>query len=635
MSGTAHRTTAGRRLALGLAAAVAATGLAGCTGRTAGPEVPATALATGLSALDVARVPLTGTDPAEAARRLTEATAGMGGRRPAVHVQDVHTHGDTASATLAVVWDLDGSDQDWAYTSTAQLTRVGDDWRVAWSPALLEPHLAAGDRLALRRVQPDRAEVLGADGAVLVTGRPVVRVGIDRTRVDAPRAGASAEALARVLEIDRDAYAARVRSAGPRAFVEALVVRAGDLDRSKRRRIAAVAGAVQLPDELPLAPTRDFARPLLGSVGPATAEVVEASRGQVQPGDEVGLSGLQQRYDVQLRGTPGVVVDRVLAGGGGGRHELFRRAPEPGRPLRTTLDPDLQARAEGVLTDVEPASAVVALQPSTGHVLAAASGSGGEGWSTATLGRYAPGSTFKVVSALALLRSGLTPDSRLPCTPTVTVAGKEFRNYRDYPASGLGEQPLRSVLAHSCNTALVGAGARVDQPALRDAAAALGLGVERDLGAPAFLGTVPAEAAETEHAASMIGQGRVEASPLGMAAVAASVAAGRPVVPRLLDEAPPATEQPRGVRPEEAGDLRAMLRAVVTEGSGRALRDVPGPAVAAKTGTAEYGEDRPPRTHAWMIAVQGDLAVAVFVQDGASGARTAGPLLERFLQAAR
>ena len=76
-----------------------------------------------------------------------------------------------------------------------------------------------------------------------------------------------------------------------------------------------------------------------------------------------------------------------------------------------------------------------------------------------------------------------------------------------------------------------------------------------------------------------------------------------------------------------------MMRAVVTGGSGRVLSDVDG-AVIAKTGTAEYGPKEPYRTHAWMIAGKGDLAVAVFVQDGQSGSRTAGPLLRTFLNGA-
>ena len=73
------------------------------------------------------------------------------------------------------------------------------------------------------------------------------------------------------------------------------------------------------------------------------------------------------------------------------------------------------------------------------------------------------------------------------------------------------------------------------------------------------------------------------------------------------------------------------MRGVVTDGSGRLLADLPGAPVLAKTGTAEFGRRRPLHTHAWMIAVHGDLAVAVFVEDGESGSGTAGPILKQFL----
>ena len=86
---------------------------------------------------------------------------------------------------------------------------------------------------------------------------------------------------------------------------------------------------------------------------------------------------------------------------------------------------------------------------------------------------------------------------------------------------------------------------------------------------------------------------------------------------------------------QEAKQLRSMMRGVVSEGSGRVLGSLSGPPVLAKTGTAEYGSTKPLKTHAWMIAAQGDLAVAVFVNDGKSGSSTAGPLLRTFLAKAR
>ncbi len=77
-----------------------------------------------------------------------------------------------------------------------------------------------------------------------------------------------------------------------------------------------------------------------------------------------------------------------------------------------------------------------------------------------------------------------------------------------------------------------------------------------------------------------------------------------------------------------------MMRGVVTSGHAGFLADVPGAPVIAKTGTAEYGTELPLKTHAWIIAAQGDLAVAVFVEDGDYGAVSGGPLLKAFLTGA-
>jgi cell division protein FtsI/penicillin-binding protein 2 len=132
----------------------------------------------------------------------------------------------------------------------------------------------------------------------------------------------------------------------------------------------------------------------------------------------------------------------------------------------------------------------------------------------------------------------------------------------------------------------------------------------------------------------MIGQGKVLASPVAMASVAASVAQGSTVVPRLVSDVRAEADPPTPLTRAEAGRLRSLMRGVVASGSGAFLADVPGPPVLAKTGTAEFGSDSPPQTHAWMIAAQGDLAVAVFVELGESGSRTAGPILESFLRSA-
>ncbi len=605
----------------------------GCTGDEAEqPEDAAQALADALTRGRPAAARFAEVSDRKAQRWWSRATGGMHDSGVQVVVARVTESdgGDAATARLAYTWTLAGTEARWTTAGTAHLDRGGDDlWRVRLEPGLLG--LRKGERLDLATEAAPRAPILGAGGVPIVTDRPVFRFGIDKTKVareDQPR---SARALARLVDVNPDDLVSRVKAAGERAFVEAIVLRKPDAGQAKAG-LAGIDGAVALPDSLPLAPTREFARPILGTVGSVTAEIIKESDGAYQPGDEAGLSGLQQRYDERLRGTPALVVRAVRATGK--TRELHRVDAVPGEALHTTLDVALQRSAEQILAGVGPASALVALQPSTGNILAAASGPGSDGYSTATLGRYAPGSTFKIVSSLALLRAGLTPRSTVNCPATTVVDGKTFKNYDDYPRAGLGRITLRQAVANSCNTAFITERDQVHD--LASAATALGLGVDHDLGFPVFLGSVPAPASETGHAASLIGQGQVLASPMAMAAVIGSVVDGSTVVPRLLtDQQLDATDVPDPLTQSEARTLRGLLRAVVTEGSGRALADVPGPPVIAKTGTAEFGDEDPLKTHAWMVAGQGDLAVAAFVDVGDSGSGTAGPLLEQLLRAGR
>ncbi|WP_123788496.1 penicillin-binding transpeptidase domain-containing protein [Phytoactinopolyspora halophila] len=585
---------------------------------------------------------------------LDGATENAGDSEDAEDSGDIDDSGDAADGENAgdAADDPDGSDDAggdlrWSYTSTARLSLVEDGengagaWQVEWTPAVVHPDLESGDRLRMDREQAERADIIGADGEPLVTERDVYRIGVDKTRFDDDATEdemvSVARELAELVGVDGERLAERVRATGERAFVEAITFREDDaapvLDE-----IDAIDGAVALPDMQPLAPTREFARPLLGTVGKATAEIIEESNGNIQTGDVVGLSGLQQAYDEQLRGTPGVSVEIVSEDDDAEPSVVFEQEPEPGEPLAITLDAGLQQRAESVLADVGPPSAIVAVEPSTSRILAAASGPGGEGYSTATAGQYAPGSTFKMVTALALLRAGLDGESTVVCPSTLTVDGREFGNYSGYPDSALGDISLETAIAESCNTALMGERDQVSQEDLVDAGAALGFGLEHQSHIGAFGGSMPREAEGTSHAASMIGQGEVLASPLAMAGVAASVVAGEAIVPHLLDDDTSADADSEELAAPseplsggEAAQLQKMMYAAVEYGSASFLQDVPGEPVGAKTGTAEYGSGDEAGTHGWMIAFQGDLAVAVFVEEGESGARAAGPPLEDFL----
>ena len=363
-----------------------------------------------------------------------------------------------------------------------------------------EPTVATAPQSRTRGAARERTAFLSLRTA------SVFRIGIDKSKVSGNKAKASAIRLAKVVKIDPKAYAAKVAAAGNEAFVLAIVLRmdAADLPiGSTDPRHPRGAFHPHEPDarsDTRFRPTHHRYRRR------GTKDDVDKSGGAVVAGDQVGLSGLQQRYDAQLRGTPGVRVRLVAAKPSGSSASpsptpspaaeatpivLFEVKPVPGKPLTTTLNVGLQKLAEKTLARTKPASALVAIRPSTGAIVAAANGEGNRGQSLATVGRAAPGSTFKVVSALALLRAGLTPESSIKCPLTVTVNGRKFSNYSDYPRNHLGTIPFQTALAQSCNTAFIGQRGKLKGSALADAAGSLGVGIDYDVGFPSFFGSVP------------------------------------------------------------------------------------------------------------------------------------------------
>ncbi|HEX2247949.1 MAG TPA: penicillin-binding transpeptidase domain-containing protein, partial [Arthrobacter sp.] len=235
-----------------------------------------------------------------------------------------------------------------------------------------------------------------------------------------------------------------------------------------------------------------------------------------------------------------------------------------------------------------------------------------------------------------LLRQGMTPESSVTCEAEFTADGRTFENADGYPASFLGEITLTEAIAHSCNTAFVSQYENLPQDELADAAGALGIGMTANLGLEAFMGNVPREDKEgTAHAASMIGQSRVQTSPLALTTMMASVIKGEAVVPQLVKGHDAEAELPDvpKLTKEEADQLTGMMRSAVVDGYLANLADLPGAPVIGKTGTAEYGSEDPLQTHSWVIAGQGDLALAVFVEDGDLGAVTGAPMVEGFLEA--
>lgn len=583
-------------------------------------------LAAGISALDVSKV-ATVKPAADAQAELKTIFAGMDGLKPKVAVGMIQysPDEDKATAKLTFTYPKIGL-KPWTYESVAPLVYASGAWKVDWTPTIVHPQLTAESRMRHLRTFPTRAPINDAAGLALVEERTLFQVGIDKARVTQAEWPTAAADLAKLLAVDAAEFTKKVLAGGAKQFVVAKTMEREQIPPA----VADIPGGKVVETKAMVAASDAFAASLIGKTGLPSKELIDKSKGQIWASDTVGLSGLQLRYDTQLRGVPEVRVDlvgRKATTSSGEKFEeqsLFLQESSVGSPLDLSLNRDLQTKAETVLAGQPGIASLVVIRPSDGALLAAANSPSAGVFPHATFGKYAPGSTFKVVSSLAMLRSGLTPTSAVKCPASLPVAGHNFGNYSDYPGNMLGSITLTQALAHSCNTAFAAAAAKITPDQLHAAAGSLGVGTDYDAGFTSNFGTVQPNNSAIDRAASMIGQGQITMSPMGMAAVAASVASGKTTIPWLV-KGKQAKSTAAPLTAAEAANLKAMMTAVVNDGSGRVLK---GLFTGAKTGTAEWGTVGAYKTHGWMIAWNANYAVAAFVETGVSGSKSAAPLIK-------
>lgn len=566
------------------------------------------------------------TAPARAAAALRDNRAGLDGARlTTAVVGDVSEQGDRARARVRMTWQVPEIGR-WSYTTRVGLRDTPEGgWRVHWAPTVVHPRLAADSRLGTVRASQRRGRILDRDGVPLMDERDVKRVGVVAGEISDP--AATAQAIADAVEIDPRPFETAVRNGGRQQFVEAVTLRPEDY-AAIEGTITAIPGAKVLDATAQLAPTRGFGRALLGDVRELSAEQLRRLGGGYAVGDVGGQWGLEAAFERELAGTPSRTI--VVRVDGTPSDELLASRGTAGRDLTTTLDADVQAAAEqalGTLDDEEKA-ALVAVQPSSGDVLAVANRPIDDSFNRAFDGQYAPGSTFKVVTTEALLSArAVTPETTVDCPTTIDVGGRSFKNFE---GGGDGEEPFADAFAESCNTAFVSLADRLAPNALTDAGLLFGIGQRFDLPLPAYGGQVPEPRDLVATAAAMIGQDRILASPLGMAGAIATVADGAWRSPRLVADDPRSAGDP--LDETIAQQLRDLTRQVVTSGTGTALAYLSGEP-HGKSGTAEYGKGDPLPTHAWFIAYRDDVAVAVLVEGGRAGGEVAAPIAEDFFSA--
>ena len=362
-----------------------------------------------------------------------------------------------------------------------------------------------------------------------------------------------------------------------------------------------------------------------GNVVRATAAEAKKLGVPYQAGDPIGQGGVEEAYQQQL-GRPAVTV-RIE--GPGGNRAVAHLPGGPGTQVRTSINMHDQLAASAAVraaTTTRPVD-VVALQPSTGRVLAVIERPGG--FDRALQGVFPPGSTFKVVTASALSGTGLRPASTVQCPAQVNIGGRVFHNFDN---EHLGAVSLQTAFAVSCNSTFITlATQRLSGSTLASTAATFGFNSQPNLGIPATLGRFTTPHTQVDLAADAFGQGTDLVNPLSEASMAGAVEDGTWRPPQLvLSPAPKQTAQPQQLSSTVLATLRPMMRAVVTTGTAANVGFQAG--VFGKTGTAEFGSAQNPRSHAWFVGYRGDLAFAVLVEGGGVGADASAPIANAFLR---
>jgi peptidoglycan glycosyltransferase len=363
---------------------------------------------------------------------------------------------------------------------------------------------------------------------------------------------------------------------------------------------------------------------IVGVLGPIPAsEQTSYAAAGYPPKALVGVDGLEHIFQRRLAGRPG---GTLLAG----RRVLASVAPIPGQTVRTTINPTVEQAAISALAGKY--AGLTVMDPRSGALLALA----GIAFSDV----QPPGSTMKIVTSTALLQAGITTDGTVyPDATQADIGGYILRNADNESCGGT----LLNAFAVSCNSVFAPLGVQLGGARLVSTAEKFGFN-----GQPAFPGVVPSTIPSaatigdaTAVGSSAIGQGRVQASTLEMADVAATIAdGGRRPIPTLV-----AGATPRFVSvttPSVAADVQRMMVAVVQFGTG-VTAQIPGMEVAGKTGTAELTDtgnqaNATKDTDAWFVAYApvGDaqvVACALFPASG-FGEAAAAPVVKQVIEAA-
>ncbi len=558
--------------------------------------------------------------PVGVAAALQDAYQEVGAAAVTLSMVAVTQHGDTATARFDASVDLGRGGAPWNYHGSFDLRRTGSGWKVVWSPAVIVPGLRPGLRLAVVGTVPMRAELLDAEGAPLAPLSLVYTVGVVPDRLRDPVK--TANGLARATGLTAGQVLGWITEAPGAGFLE--LVRFSPVGYHRlSRRLSRVPGLIVEPQRLRLFDS--IATAVSGAVGSEADSLLQQEGIPYRPGTTVGLSGLQQTFQRTLVGAPTTEV--VVENAAGQVVSVLQHWPgHAGTDVRTTIDASVQDAANKALQSAGGSAAIVAISPTTGHMLAVADRQAGSLPAIQPLdGKYQPGQAFTIVSAAALLNTRLiSVNTPIPCGASNPVGGENFTNDPPVPNQGT----FRADFANACSTAFAGLSLRLSAKELRVAAAGFGLGKPWQLPLSAFPGAMQTPGNQAELAEDSIGTGSVQVSPLDMAIAAAVVQSGTWHPPSLVTSPPdPGLTPTVPFGTQVVSALQTLMRSTVTSGAGQAANVGTAP-VYGQVGSAPDGSGG--LRAAWFVGFQGNVAFAVLELTRSAGT-SAALLAGRFL----
>jgi cell division protein FtsI/penicillin-binding protein 2 len=538
----------------------------------------------------------------------------------------IDQHGSTAVAHFSASVNLGEGGHQWTYSGQFGLRKLGSGWKVQWAPGVINPSLGAGERLAVMTSVPPRASVQDSAGGPLEVPSAVYRIGVWPRALPDP--AETADDLAEVTQLNSAQVLGQIQAASPGQFLTLLSLDPDDYAQISPM-LARVPGLTVHRVSQRLFSSE--ASEIVGTVGSEDSNMLREEGASYQPGTTIGLTGLQAAYQRLLAGSPTTEV--VAENASGAQVAVLQQwRGKAGQPVQTTINAQVQAAALNALGAAPDVSAeIVAVQASTGKLLAVAgqSARGGRLPSDAALNaRLSPGTAFTIVSTAALLGTGFSTSTEIPCTSVANVGGQLFSNQQ--LASSLGADTSFSTdFAQGCDTAFAGLSRRLTSNTLNATVTGFGIGAKWQLPLAAFSGSVPAATSDGQLAGETIGQG-VQVSPLGMALIAGEVASGTWHSPVLVTNPPDGSASSRVPLGASAlTSLRALMRAAVTSGSAHGA-DVAGPPVYGQTALVKAGSGRSTQWQSWFVGYRGDVAFAV-LESGPSAQLSASLLAGQFL----